>query len=138
MSSTERIVKCIVTGKEQVLQPNYPENASEEEIRAVNEAAAAWYAEYLRGEVHFLSEEALDGGFRFHSTLSVGEQMGYRFLKNLGTDILCREARYFVNPADANDMRMTDNLFVGVKPKNMKDEIIRNRNADKPAFPQKS
>lgn len=134
----ERKVVCLVTGKTHTLAPNYPKEASQEEIQAINAAAEEWYLDYLNGEVFFLSEEALDAGFRFWSSLALAERPGFKFVRELGSDILCRELRYFVNPKDSKDLRMVDNIYRGAQlPKNRKDEIVRNKNASRPIFPQK-
>lgn len=136
MSDQPMIVTCIALGTQHELKPNYPDDATEEQIREVNEGAKLWFQEYLRGEVHFLSEEALDKGFRFHSTLSLEEQPSFRFLRELGTDVLCRENRYFVNPADKNDHRMTDGLVVYVEPENQRQKLLAKENADQVKVPR--
>lgn len=131
------IVTCCALGTTHELQPNYPDGATDEQVREINEATRVWYREYLDGDVHFLSEEALDKGFRFHSTLSLEEMPGFRFLRELGTDVLCRESRYFVNPADKNDHRMTDGLVVFQEPINRRRELLSRDAAEpKPKVPK--
>ena len=129
-------VKCCAFGTPATLSPNYPEGASSEVIREIDEATAAWYGDYMRGEVHYLSPEAIDRGFRFHSTLGDDERGPYRFIQVLGTDLLCRHGKYFVNPKDENDHRMTDDALPVVMPVNYKTELMAEENADKVVAPK--
>ena len=111
-------VKCCVLGTVVDLVTNYPTDTSPEMVAEIDVAAAAWLRDYHAGEVFFLSPEALDKGFAFWNHLELEERPSYRFVKELGTDILCRHSKYFVNPADQNDFRMVDDVAKVVMPVN--------------------
>jgi hypothetical protein len=129
-------VTCSALGTEVDLAVNYPEGATDEMIRAADEQARLWFQDYMRGEVGFLCEQALDLGFRFHSTLAPEERGPYRFIRQFGADILCRHGKYFVNAADENDHRMVDDHTKVVLPINRKAELTAKENADKVVAPK--
>jgi len=133
----EYVVHCSALGTEVILVVDYPPEADEDVIRVANEQAVLWYEDYQKGDVGFLCDEALDIGFRFHSTLAHDEMGPYRFIRQFGSDILCRHGKYFVNPKDENDHRMTDDATQIVLPINRKVELTAEENADKVAPPGK-
>jgi hypothetical protein len=128
-------VTCVALGHTEELLPNYPTGATVEQIAEVDSSVRAWFEDYRNGEVFFLSAEAIDKGFRFFSTLEIEERPEFRFVKELGGDVLCRHSRWFVNPADAKDLRMTDGLEFG-KPVNRRGELLAQENADKVKVPR--
>jgi len=125
---TELRVKCIALGIEQVLQMN-----------DTDPDVLAWISDYTRGKEVYLSPEALDKGYALWSNLVAAERNEYRFIKQLGHDVLCRHARWFENPADENDNRMIDdpNGSQIIIPSSSKDAILSQENASRPDLPRK-
>ena len=129
-------VHCSAIGTEVQLPVNYAPESTPEMISAANEQARLWYQDYQNGEVGFLCEQALNMGFRFHSTLALDEMGPYRFIRQFGADILCRHGKYFVDAADENNHAMTDDATKVVLPVNRKAELIAKENADQVVAPK--